>query len=87
LESAREVAAHRAGKKKLKVKYAYRMEISPADIKKMRTRLKLSQPAFAEHLFVSVAAVRGWEQGLRKPSGPARRLLSIARRNPRLVFA
>jgi putative transcriptional regulator len=34
---------------------------------------------------VSVATLRNWEQGRRRPEGPALALLRIATRNPRAV--
>lgn len=51
----------------------------PAEI---RNRLKLSQHAFAGLLGVSVRTVQEWEQGRRKPSGPASALLRIADQHP-----
>jgi putative transcriptional regulator len=34
---------------------------------------------------VSVATLRNWEQGHRSPTGPARVLLALLDRNPRIV--
>jgi DNA-binding transcriptional regulator YiaG len=34
---------------------------------------------------VSAATLRNWEQGRRKPEGPARILLALLERNPRIV--
>ena len=34
---------------------------------------------------VSVATLQNWEQGRRKPEGPAQALLKIAEKNPRAV--
>lgn len=36
---------------------------------------------------VSVATLQNWEQGRRKPEGPARALLQVALRNPEAVKA
>lgn len=47
-------------------------------IRRLRERLGLSQPVFAQVLNVSVATIRGWEQGARIPDGPSRRLLEVA---------
>jgi putative transcriptional regulator len=41
----------------------------------LRDRLGLSRPAFAERFVLAVAAVRDWEQGLRRPDPAARVLL------------
>ncbi|MEO5353774.1 MAG: helix-turn-helix domain-containing protein, partial [Magnetococcus sp. XQGC-1] len=43
----------------------------PGDVKAIRDRMDLSQSAFAGILGVSVRTVQEWEQGRRKPSGPA----------------
>ena len=55
-----------------------KQEISTLRVKK----LKISQPIFAAYLGVSPAALRAWEQGLKKPSGAARRLLEIINNGP-----
>ena len=51
-----------------------------------RAQAGLSQAKFAELLGVSVRTLQEWEQGRRAPSGPARRLLMIAYRNPRALL-
>jgi putative transcriptional regulator len=56
-------------------------------IRRLRKGLGLSQPVFARALNVSVATVRGWEQGARVPDGPSRRLLEVVERHPRVVLA
>jgi putative transcriptional regulator len=60
-------------------------EFRPAQVKAVRAKLKASQPEFALMIGVSVATLRNWEQGRRKPDGPALALLRVAARNPRLV--
>ena len=50
----------------------------PGDIKKLRSRLNLSQSAFAAFLNINARTLQGWEQGLKHPKGPAVSLLSIA---------
>jgi len=57
----------------------------PADVKIVRGKLKASQAEFALMIGVSVATLRNWEQGRRKPDGPALALLRVASRNPRAV--
>ena len=61
-------------------------DFKPAEIRKVRTNLGLSQPDFAEFLCTSVGTVRSWEQGTRKPQTSARRLLSIAKKKPALLL-
>ncbi|MDQ3247714.1 MAG: helix-turn-helix domain-containing protein [Chloroflexota bacterium] len=55
---------------------------SPLDVKAIRSRLQQSQSEFAQMIGVSVATLQNWEQGRRKPEGPARALLQVARHNP-----
>ena len=54
----------------------------PAPPQIIRQRLKLSQAAFAGLMGVSVRTVQDWEQGRRKPGGPAEALLRIADQRP-----
>lgn len=52
-------------------------ELSATKIKKIRTSSKVSQAVFAKVLNVSSAAIKQWERGERKPSGPALKLLNL----------
>ena len=60
-------------------------EFGPADIRAIRERLNRSQTEFASLIGVSVATLRNWEQGRRRPEGPARALLTVAEHNPQAV--
>jgi putative transcriptional regulator len=51
-------------------------------VKKTRRKLSASQAIFAQFLGVSLGAVRDWEQGLKPPSGAARRMMDEINRNP-----
>lgn len=51
-----------------------------------RSATGLSQSRFAALLGVSVRTLQGWEQGRKQPSGAARTLLAIARKNPRAIL-
>jgi putative transcriptional regulator len=62
-------------------------EFAPVDVKAVRLRLGKSQPAFARMIGVSVSTLRNWEQGRRRPEGPARALLTVAAANPEAVAA
>ncbi len=55
------------------------------DVAKVRRRTGLSQAAFSRRIGVSAATLRNWEQGRRSPEGPARVLLALLDRNPRIV--
>jgi putative transcriptional regulator len=78
LDGLREVKAYKAGAKKLRT----RVLREPAPPQVIRARLKLSQAAFAGLMGVSLRTVQDWEQGRRKPSGPAEALLRIAEQKP-----
>ena len=58
----------------------------PSEPKIIRSKLKLSQSAFAGLLGVSMRTLQDWEQGRRHPQGPAIALLRIAEQHPE-VFA
>ena len=51
--------------------------LSPAEIKSIRLRECTSQPVFARYLNVSKNLVSDWERGVKKPGGPALRLLTV----------
>jgi putative transcriptional regulator len=55
------------------------------DVSAVRRRTGLSQVAFSRRIGVSAATLRNWEQGRRAPEGPARVLLAMLARNPRIV--
>ncbi len=50
---------------------------APEEIKEIRTREHISQPVFARYLNVSKNLVSDWERGVKKPGGPALRLLTV----------
>ncbi len=52
-------------------------ELSAAKIKKIRLNAGISQAVFAKIINVSVAAIKQWERGERKPSGAALKLLNL----------
>jgi putative transcriptional regulator len=55
------------------------------DVVVIRNKTGLSQAAFARRIGVPVGTIRNWEQGRRSPQGPARILLALLDRNPRIV--
>lgn len=58
---------------------------SAIDVAATRNKTGLSQAAFARRIGVPVGTIRNWEQGRRAPQGPARVLLALLDRNPRIV--
>jgi putative transcriptional regulator len=51
--------------------------LAPDEIKAIRMREHISQPVFARYLNVSRNLVSDWERGVKKPGGPALRLLTV----------
>jgi putative transcriptional regulator len=58
---------------------------SGEDIAASRRFVGLTQAEFARGIEISVHTLRKWEQGRRKPEGPAVALLRIAARHPRII--
>jgi len=82
-ESVRQAGAIRRGE----VKPGRVFEYDAMDVKAIRAKLELSQVQFARMIGVSVSTLRNWEQGRRRPEGPARALLRVAERDPKAVSA
>lgn len=82
LEGIREIKAYKAGQGNLRT----RTLKHPAPAKVIRAKLNLSQEAFAGLLGVSLRTVQDWEQGRRKPSGPAEALLRVAEQYPEVFM-
>ena len=62
-------------------------DMSANAIRKLRLREHLSQPVFARYLNVSKTVVSDWERGVKKPGGPALRLLSLIAARGLDIFA
>jgi len=65
---------------------ARRVIPSPDDIRAIRQGLGLSQDQFAARFGFSVDTVRNYEQGHRRPTGPARVLLRVIANEPDAVI-
>ena len=59
---------------------------SGEDVAALRNFIGLTQAEFAQAIEISVHTLRNWEQGRRKPEGPALALLRIAARHPRIIL-
>jgi putative transcriptional regulator len=62
-------------------------ELTAEEIKQIRLREHISQPVFARYLNVSKNLVSDWERGVKKPGGPALRLLTIIKKKGLLAIA
>ena len=79
--SVKEAGAIRRGE----LKSSRVTHFDPEDVRAIRVQLKKSQEEFALMIGVSVSTLQNWEQGRRRPDGPARALLRVAAKNPRAV--
>lgn len=61
-------------------------EFPETAVRELREQFGLSQEKFARLVGISVATLRNWEQGRRKPEGPARVLLRIASLHPEVLL-
>lgn len=82
LSSVKEAGRIRKGKMKPSRVFSY----SIPDVRDIREKLHVSQNEFAHLIGVSENTIQNWEQGRRKPVGPAVALLRITKRNPRAVL-
>ena len=60
--------------------------ISRSEIVRIRKSINVSQSVFAALLNISPKTVQKWEQGMGHPSGPSLKLLSIAKRDPKILI-
>ncbi|MBN2396674.1 MAG: helix-turn-helix domain-containing protein [Candidatus Atribacteria bacterium] len=76
-----------AGKiRRKKMKPSRVFSFSVPDVKAIREKLRVSQNEFAHMIGVSENTIQNWEQGRRKPEGPAITLLRITEKNPKAVL-
>jgi putative transcriptional regulator len=61
--------------------------LEPRQIKRLRQRLKVSQPVFARYLNTSESTIEKWESGAKKPSGMALKLLSVVDKHGLEIFS
>ncbi len=58
----------------------------PVNVKSIRQETRLTQEEFASAFGISVATLRHWERGDRKPHGPALVLLNLVKKAPDTVL-
>jgi DNA-binding transcriptional regulator YiaG len=80
--SLKEAIAHTRGQTATEV---HEIEIPDADVQAIRTRTGLSQAEFAKSIGVKKATLLNWEQHRRSPEGPARVLLALIDKDPKIV--
>ena len=56
-------------------------QMEPERIKRIREKLRVSQPVFARYLNTSESTIEKWEAGAKKPSGMALKLLDIVEKH------
>lgn len=82
------LATDRAGKVTLRrqtIEYQPPVEMSAAEVVRVRTKLNVSQPVFARWLRTEVKTIANWEQGRSKPNAQAAILLKLVDRHPELL--
>lgn len=52
------------------------------DVRKLRTRLKMSQQGFSKAYGIPLATLKGWEQGRRQPDATAMAYLKLIEKMP-----
>lgn len=63
----------------------HEVAVPEVDVAAIRASTGLSQSAFARSIGVAKGTLLNWEQGRRRPTGPAQVLLAMIARKPSLV--
>ncbi len=87
--SLQDAIDYHRGKRVLTVRDVHLAQPAPMrskDIVALRSRLKVSQAAFARLLNVSPRTVQAWESNARTPSDAALKLLHVAKRHPEVLL-
>ena len=83
IQSAREARLIAQGKAE---EGSYRLHVpTQVDVRKICQMLNLSQAEFSNRFGVMLTTLRDWEQGRRKPEGPARVLMLVIQNDPEAV--
>ena len=82
LESVKQAGDIRKGKRQPS-RYAM---VEEPDVVAIREKYDMTQQEFSSMLGISVGTLRNWEQGRRKPQGPAKVLLKIAEKRPKAIL-
>ncbi len=85
-ESLKQVVEIKKGKKLHGMRESYRQKPATAqEVKGIRKALHLTQVGFAGVVGESPSAVEHWEQGIRRPSGSASKLIRLLKSHPELI--
>ncbi|MGH8703562.1 MAG: helix-turn-helix domain-containing protein [Burkholderiales bacterium] len=82
------LARAREGKRTLRthaVEFRPAPAVTPAELVRVRERLKLSRALFAVYLRTNVRTLENWEQGRAKPNAQAALLINLVKRFPDTV--
>jgi putative transcriptional regulator len=84
-ESAKEILSHLKGETKLRT----RRIVLPdeVDVKRIRTKARMSQAEFARAFCIHPRTLQEWEQGRRKPDATTRAYLAVIAKNREAVLA
>lgn len=82
LESVKQAGDIKKGKRKP----SRHTVIEEPDVAAIREKYDMTQQEFSLLLGISVGTLRNWEQGRRKPQGPAKVLLKIAEKRPKAIL-
>ena len=63
----------------------HEIEAPEPDVAAIRDKTGLSQSVFAKSIGVRLGTLKNWEQGRRRPDGPARVLLALIEKRPSIV--
>lgn len=77
IEGLEDALEHARGQRALRT-----TEVRPAALREIRESSGLTQQDFACLIKVNVRTLQNWEQGHRRPTGPAAVLLNLIRENP-----
>jgi putative transcriptional regulator len=83
-QSAKEILAHMKGDARLPT----RRIVLPGevDVKRIRTRARMSQAQFARTFCINPRTLQEWEQGRRKPDATTRAYLAVIAKNLEAVL-
>lgn len=82
------LADERAGKvtlRKHSVEYRPALEMTAAEVVRVRTKLNVSQPVFTRRFRTAAKTIANWEQGRSKPNAQAGILLRLVDLHPELL--